>query len=135
MSKILGIDLGTTYSAMSVVEAGEPKIIENKEGARVTPSVVAIGKNGERLAGILAKRQQVTNPQNTIFSAKRLIGRRFSDKEIQEESHGSSHTQWLRRKTIRFGANFLEISKKNPKIFSDDLPDSTVLWNPSLVNL
>ena len=85
MSKILGIDLGTTYSAMSVVEAGEPKIIENKEGARVTPSVVAIGKNGERLAGILAKRQQVTNPQNTIFSAKRLIGRRFSDKEIQED--------------------------------------------------
>ena len=85
MSKILGIDLGTTYSAMAVIEAGEPRIIENKEGARTTPSVVAIAKNGDRLAGVLAKRQQVTNPQNTIFSAKRLIGRRFSDKEIQED--------------------------------------------------
>jgi molecular chaperone DnaK len=85
MSKILGIDLGTTYSAMAVIEAGEPKIIENKEGARTTPSVVAIGKNGERLAGILAKRQQVTNPTNTIFSVKRLVGRRFSDAEIQKD--------------------------------------------------
>jgi molecular chaperone DnaK len=85
MSKILGIDLGTTYSAMAVIEAGEPKIIENKEGGRTTPSVVAIGKNGERLAGILAKRQQVTNPTNTIFSVKRLVGRRFSDKEIQQD--------------------------------------------------
>jgi molecular chaperone DnaK len=85
MSKILGIDLGTTYSAMAVIEAGEPKIIENKEGARTTPSVVAIGKNGERLAGILAKRQQVTNPTNTIFSVKRLVGRRFLDKEIQQD--------------------------------------------------
>ena len=85
MSKILGIDLGTTYAAMAVIEAGEPRIIENKEGARTTPSVVAIAKNGDRLAGVLAKRQQVTNPQNTIFSAKRLIGRRFSDKEIQED--------------------------------------------------
>ena len=85
MSKILGIDLGTTYSAMAVIEAGKPKIIENKEGARVTPSVVAMGKNNERLAGILAKRQQVTNPENTIFSAKRLVGRRFSDKEIQQD--------------------------------------------------
>jgi molecular chaperone DnaK len=85
MSKILGIDLGTTYSAMAVVEAGEPKIIENKEGARTTPSVVALGKNNERLAGILAKRQQITNSQNTIFSVKRLVGRRFSDLEIQKD--------------------------------------------------
>lgn len=85
MSKILGIDLGTTFSAMAVVEAGEPKIIENKEGARTTPSVVAITKTGERLVGILARRQQITNPQNTIFSAKRLIGRRFSDPEVQKD--------------------------------------------------
>ncbi|HUW71775.1 MAG TPA: molecular chaperone DnaK [Candidatus Humimicrobiaceae bacterium] len=85
MSKILGIDLGTTFSAMALVESGEPKIIENKEGGRITPSVVAIGKNGERLVGILAKRQQVTNPQNTIFSVKRLIGRRFSDPECQKD--------------------------------------------------
>ena len=85
MAKILGIDLGTTFSAMAVVEAGEPKILENKEGARTTPSVVALGKNGERLAGILAKRQQTTNPKNTIFSIKRLIGRRFLDPEVQQD--------------------------------------------------
>ena len=85
MAKILGIDLGTTFSAMAVVEAGEPKIIENKEGARTTPSVVALTKNNERLVGILARRQQITNPQNTIYSIKRLIGRKFSDKEVQKD--------------------------------------------------
>ncbi|MCH8741837.1 molecular chaperone DnaK [Patescibacteria group bacterium] len=85
MSKILGIDLGTTFSAMAVVEAGEPKIIENKEGARTTPSVVALTKNGERLVGILARRQQITNPQNTIYSVKRLMGRKFSDSEVQKD--------------------------------------------------
>jgi len=85
MPKILGIDLGTTFSAVAAIEAGEPKIIENKEGARITPSVVAVTKAGERLVGILARRQQITNPQNTIFSAKRLIGRRFSDAEVQKD--------------------------------------------------
>ena len=85
MSKILGIDLGTTFSVMAAVEAGEPKIIENKEGGRITPSVVALTKTGERLVGVLAKRQQITNPQNTIFSIKRLIGRRFSDSEVQKD--------------------------------------------------
>ena len=85
MSKILGIDLGTTFSAMAAVESGEPKIIENKEGGRITPSVVAITKNGERLVGILAKRQQITNPKNSIFSIKRLMGRRFSDPEVQRD--------------------------------------------------
>lgn len=85
MPKIIGIDLGTTYSAMAVMEGTEPKIIENKEGNRTTPSVAAISKNGERIVGLLAKRQAVTNPQNTIFSAKRLIGRRFSDSEVQKD--------------------------------------------------
>ena len=85
MSKILGIDLGTTNSAIAIVEGGEAKIIENKEGNRTTPSIVAISKNGDRLAGLLAKRQAVTNPQNTIFSAKRLIGRRYSDPEVQRD--------------------------------------------------
>ena len=85
MSKILGIDLGTTFSAMAAIETGESKIIENKEGGRITPSVVALTKNGERLVGILAKRQQITNPKNTIFSVKRLIGRRFSDPEVQRD--------------------------------------------------
>ncbi len=85
MAKILGIDLGTTNSAMAIVEAGQPRIIENKEGMRTTPSVVAVGKNGERYVGVTAKRQAVTNPRNTIFSVKRLIGRRYSDKEVQHD--------------------------------------------------
>jgi len=85
MSKILGIDLGTTNSAMAVVEGGEAKIIENKEGVRTTPSIVAMTKSGERVVGVLAKRQSVTNPQNTIFSVKRLIGRKFSDAEVQRD--------------------------------------------------
>ena len=78
MSKIIGIDLGTSNSCMAVMEAGEPKVIPNSEGIRTTPSIVAFSKNGERLVGQAAKRQAVTNPANTIFSAKRLIGRKFS---------------------------------------------------------
>ncbi|RRK02219.1 molecular chaperone DnaK [Opitutaceae bacterium TAV3] len=84
MSKILGIDLGTTNSCMAVMEGGEPVVIPNAEGARTTPSIVAFTKSGERLVGQAAKRQAVTNPQNTIFSAKRLIGRKFS--EIAKEA-------------------------------------------------
>src|SRR3989339_663012 len=85
MSKILGIDLGTTNSAMAIVEGGKPKILENKEGNRTTPSIVAISKNGERLVGIPAKRQAVTNPANTIFSVKRLIGRKYNDSAIKKD--------------------------------------------------
>jgi len=85
MAKILGIDLGTTNSAMAVVEGGEPRIIENAEGNRTTPSVVAISKSADKLVGLLAKRQAVTNPKNTIFSAKRLIGRKFSDLEVMRD--------------------------------------------------
>jgi len=85
MSKILGIDLGTTNSAFAIVEGGKPKILENKEGSRTTPSVVAISKNGERLVGLPAKRQAVTNPENTIFSVKRLIGRKYSDEAIKKD--------------------------------------------------
>ena len=85
MSKIIGIDLGTTNSAMAVIEGGEKKILENAEGNRTTPSIVSMSKNGERLAGIVAKRQAVVNPANTIFSAKRLIGRKFSDPEVQKD--------------------------------------------------
>ena len=85
MSKILGIDLGTTNSAMAIVEGGEPKIIENSEGVRTTPSIVAMSKTGERLVGLLAKRQAVTNPLNTIYSVKRFIGRKFSDKEVGQD--------------------------------------------------
>ena len=84
MGKIIGIDLGTTNSAVAVVEGGQPVIIENAEGGRTTPSMVAFTKKGERLAGLLAKRQAVTNPENTIFSVKRLIGRRYNDEQVQK---------------------------------------------------
>jgi molecular chaperone DnaK len=84
MAKILGIDLGTTNSCMSVMDAGEATVLENSEGKRTTPSVVAFGKGGERLVGDAAKRQAVTNPSNTIYSAKRFIGRKFD--EVKEES-------------------------------------------------
>jgi len=83
MSKIIGIDLGTTNSVVAVMEGGEPKVITNPEGSRLTPSVVAMGKNAERFVGQVAKRQAVTNPENTIFSIKRFMGRKFG--EVQEE--------------------------------------------------
>jgi molecular chaperone DnaK len=85
MGKIIGIDLGTTNSAMAVMQAGKAEIIANSEGNRTTPSVVAVNKNGERLVGQVARRQQVTNPKNTIYEVKRLIGRNFDDKEVQRD--------------------------------------------------
>ncbi|MEK7060160.1 MAG: molecular chaperone DnaK [Patescibacteria group bacterium] len=85
MSKIIGIDLGTTNSAVAFIEGGVPKIIENVEGNRTTPSVVAIAKNGDRIVGLLAKRQAVTNPENTISEIKRYMGHRFDDPEVQKD--------------------------------------------------
>lgn len=85
MGKIIGIDLGTTNSAMAVMQAGKPEIIANSEGGRTTPSVVAVNKNGERLVGQVARRQQVTNSKNTIYEVKRLIGRRWEDEEVQRD--------------------------------------------------
>ena len=87
MPKVLGIDLGTTNSCMAIIEAGEPRVLENSEGARTTPSVVAINpKSGERYTGLTAKRQAVTNPENTVFSVKRFMGRRFADETIQSDA-------------------------------------------------
>ncbi|MBI2909826.1 MAG: Hsp70 family protein, partial [Chloroflexi bacterium] len=85
MPKVIGIDLGTTNSAIAVMEAGEPVIIPNSEGGRITPSIVALSKGGERLVGQVAKRQAVTNPDNTIFSIKRLMGRKYGDTEVQRD--------------------------------------------------
>lgn len=85
MSRVLGIDLGTTISKMATIKDGEPKCLESREGDILIPSVVALNKNGERLIGVLAKRQAVTNPHDTIFAVKRFIGRRFSDPEVQKE--------------------------------------------------
>ena len=83
MSKIIGIDLGTTNSVVAVMQGGEPTVIPNQEGARTTPSVVGITKSGERLVGQVAKRQAITNPENTIYSIKRFMGRRYD--EVSEE--------------------------------------------------
>src|SRR4051812_37197204 len=85
MAKIIGIDLGTTNSCVSVMEGGKPKVIENSEGARTTPSVVAYTDSGEILVGAPAKRQAVTNAKNTIYAVKRLIGRKFEEKEVQKD--------------------------------------------------
>ena len=79
MGKVIGIDLGTTNSAMAVLEGGEPTVIPNSEGGRTTPSVVAFSKSGERLVGSVARRQAVTNPENTVFSIKRFMGRKYGD--------------------------------------------------------
>src|SRR5579884_2224404 len=83
MAKVIGIDLGTTNSVVAVIEAGEPIVLENSEGSRLTPSVVAMTKSGERLIGQVAKRQAVTNPEQTVFSIKRLMGRKYDDPEVQ----------------------------------------------------
>src|SRR5437016_2325933 len=83
MAKVIGIDLGTTNSVVAVMEAGEPTVLDNNEGARLTPSIVAVTKSGERLVGQVAKRQAVTNPENTIYSIKRLMGRKYDDPEVQ----------------------------------------------------
>ena len=85
MAKVIGIDLGTTFSAVAVMEGGEPVIISNAEGGRTTPSIVAVGKSGERLVGTVAKRQAITNPDNTIFSIKRLIGRKFNESSVEDD--------------------------------------------------
>ena len=83
MGKVIGIDLGTTNSCVAVMEGGEPKVIPNAEGFRTTPSVVAFTKSGERLVGLVARRQAVTNPKNTVYSIKRFMGRKFA--EVQAE--------------------------------------------------
>ena len=85
MAKVIGIDLGTTNSCVAVIEAGEPTVIPNSEGGRTTPSVVAVSKSGERLVGTVAKRQAITNPDNTIYSIKRLMGRKFDDPEVERD--------------------------------------------------
>src|SRR5215204_6036351 len=87
MGRIIGIDLGTTNSCVSVMEGNTPRVIENSEGARTTPSIVAYQEDGEILVGASAKRQAVTNAKNTLYAVKRLIGRKFEEKEVQKDIH------------------------------------------------
>ena len=85
MSRVIGIDLGTTNSCVAVMEGSQAKVLENSEGARTTPSVVAFGENNEKLVGQSAKRQAVTNPENTLFAVKRLVGRNFDDNSVKKD--------------------------------------------------
>ncbi len=112
MSKIIGIDLGTTNSAMAFIEAGEPRILENEEGGRTTPSIVAISKAGDRIVGLLAKRQAVTNAENTIFSVKRLIGRQFSDPVLAKDK------EWLPYKMQASSNGGVEVKMRDPSTSS-----------------
>ncbi len=84
MGKVIGIDLGTTNSCVAIMSGGDPVVIANAEGSRTTPSIVGITDKGERLVGQIAKRQAITNPENTIFSVKRLMGRKFNSRQVQE---------------------------------------------------
>ncbi|MDP3947613.1 MAG: molecular chaperone DnaK [bacterium] len=108
MAKIIGIDLGTTNSAMAIAEGGEPRVVENAEGNRTTPSIAALSKSGERLVGLLAKRQAITNPKHTIFSVKRLIGRKFKDPEVQSDK------AWLPYAIRESAAGGVEIQMGDP---------------------
>lgn len=120
MSKIIGIDLGTTNSAVAYVEGGQPKIIENNEGNRTTPSIAAIGKNGDRLVGLLAKRQAVTNPTNTIFGVKRYMGHKFSDEAVQKDIKNSPFK-------IKKGDNDKILIEMNGKDYSPEEVSAMIL--------
>ncbi|PIE40680.1 MAG: molecular chaperone DnaK, partial [Gammaproteobacteria bacterium] len=134
MGKIIGIDLGTTNSCVSVLEGDAPRVIENAEGDRTTPSVVAFNEDGEILVGQPAKRQAVTNPDNTIFAAKRLIGRKFTDKEVQSDikrvpfkiTKADSGDAWIdvRGKNMAPPQISAEVLKKMKKTAEDYLGES-----------
>ena len=109
MSKVIGIDLGTTNSCVAIMEGGDPTVIANAEGSRTTPSVVAFTDSDERLVGQIARRQAITNPENTIFAVKRLIGRRFEDAEVQKAQDGSRLTRSSRPTT---GTRWVEVRGK-----------------------
>jgi molecular chaperone DnaK len=101
MSKIIGIDLGTTNSVVAVTEGGEPTVIPTAEGGRLCPSVVAFTKSGERLVGQTAERQAIVNPDNTIFSVKRLMGRRYDDAEVEKPARSCLTRLWRGRRATR----------------------------------
>jgi len=132
MGKVIGIDLGTTNSCVSIMSGGEPIVIANAEGARTTPSVVAITEKGERLVGQIAKRQAITNPENTIFSVKRLMGRKFRSQQVTDASkrlpyrivegdNGDAHVE-LRGKRYsppEISAMILQKMRQTPKTTSE----------------
>src|SRR2546428_13681741 len=110
MAKIIGIDLGTTNSCVAIMEGGKPKVIENSEGARTTPSIVAYTEDGEILVGAPAKRQTITNAKNTIYAVKRLIGRKYADPEVQKAIKFSHY------KMLRAGTGYAWVEVRGRKI-------------------
>jgi molecular chaperone DnaK len=144
MAKIIGIDLGTTNSCVAVLEGGEPKVIPNEEGARTTPSIVAFTKNGERLVGQVAKRQAITNPENTIFSIKRFMGRRYNEvndemkmvpyKVVQQGDHVAVVAQGKEYTPPEISAMILQKLKKAAEAYLGETVSEAVITVPAYFN-
>jgi molecular chaperone DnaK len=144
MAKIIGIDLGTTNSCVAVLEGGEPKVIANEEGARTTPSIVAFSKSGERLVGQVAKRQAITNPENTIFSIKRFMGRRYNEvndemkmvpyKVIQQGDHIAVVAQGKEYTPPEISAMILQKLKKSAEAYLGETVTEAVITVPAYFN-
>lgn len=147
-STIIGIDLGTTNSCVAITEAGKPKVIENAEGARTTPSIVAFGDKGQKLVGAPAKNQAITNPENTFYATKRLIGRKFTDKEVQNDTKNLSYKvtkhsngdAWLQTtdgkqySPSQIGAFILTKMKETAEAYLGTKVDSAVITVPAYFN-
>jgi molecular chaperone DnaK len=144
MAKIIGIDLGTTNSCVAVLEGGEPKVIPNEEGARTTPSIVAFSKTGERLVGQVAKRQAITNPENTIFSIKRFMGRRYNEvndemkmvpyKVVQQGDHVAISVQGKEYTPPEISAMILQKLKKSAEAYLGETVSEAVITVPAYFN-
>ncbi len=144
MAKIIGIDLGTTNSCVAVLEGGEPKVIANEEGARTTPSIVAFTKSGERLVGQVAKRQAITNPENTIFSIKRFMGRRYNEvtdemkmvpfKVVQQGDHVGVIAQGKEYTPPEISAMILQKLKKSAEAYLGETVTEAVITVPAYFN-
>src|SRR5712672_1397434 len=144
MGKIIGIDLGTTNSCVAVLEGGEPKVIPNEEGARTTPSIVAFSKSGERLVGQVAKRQAITNPENTIFSIKRFMGRRYNEvtdemkmvpyKVVQQGDHIAVVAQGKEYTPPEISAMILQKLKKSAEAYLGETVTQAVITVPAYFN-
>ncbi len=144
MAKIIGIDLGTTNSCVAVMEGGEPKVIANEEGARTTPSIVAFSKSGERLVGQVAKRQAITNPENTVFSIKRFMGRRYNEvtdemkmvpfKVVQQGDHVAVIAQGKEYTPPEISAMILQKLKKSAEAYLGETVSEAVITVPAYFN-
>src|SRR3979411_1683347 len=145
--KVIGIDLGTTNSCIAVLEGGEPVVIPNAEGARTTPSIVAINKSGERLVGEVAKRQAITNPENTVFSIKRFMGRKYDDPEVDRDKRlvpykvirASNGDAWVELQGKQYSppeisAMILQKLKADAEAYLGETVDSAVITVPAYFN-